>query len=92
MPTLRWVEGQIHRIEGFHVAFRHPRGRDVRSDMEDVRSYPFERRLADDRTVSEWVDLRFREQYRGFEVDVLRADGSSAHGNTLLRNLRADYG
>ena len=91
MPSLRYVERQIERVEGFKVAFLHPDGRNVRSDMEDLLSYPFDRALAGDRTVSEWVALRFHQQYRGFAVAVLNRDGSHAHGNTLLSNVRSTY-
>ena len=91
MPQLAWVERQIRRIEGFDVRFTHPDGRDVRGDMSDLRSYEYARRLSDDRTVSEWVALRFRAQYRGFDVEVRHADGTAAHGNTLLGNLRREY-
>jgi len=88
---LRSVEKQIERIEGFRVAFLHHDGRDVRGDMHDVASYEFERKLPDDRTVADWIMIRFRERYRGFDVAVLSADGSRAHGNTLLGTVRAGY-
>ena len=88
---LRSVEKQIERTEGFRVAFLHHDGRDVRSDMHDVASYEFARKLPDERTVADWITIRFRERYRGFEVAVLLADGSRAHGNTLLATVRATY-
>jgi hypothetical protein len=88
---LRSVEKQIERTEGFRVAFLHHDGRDVRGDMHDVASYEFARRLSDERTVADWIAIRFRERYRGFDVAVLLADGSRAHGNTLLGTVRADY-
>jgi hypothetical protein len=91
VPLLRSVEKQIERIEGFRVAFLHHDRRDVRGDMHDVASYEFARKLSDDRTVAEWIAIRFRERYRGFEVSVLLADGSRAHGNTLLSTVRASY-
>ena len=91
MPSLRWVERQIERVEGFRVAFLHHDGRNVRSDMQRVAAYGFERQLPGDRTVADWVALRFREQYRGFDVAVLHLDGTHAHGNTLLETVRAEY-
>ncbi len=91
MASLRYVEGQIWRVEHFRVAFLHPDGRNVRSDMEDLLSYPFEKALADDRTVSDWIALRFHQQYRGFDVAVLLSNGERAHGNTLLSTVRSDY-
>ena len=89
MPSLRNVERQIEKVEGFRVAFLHHDGRDVRGDMQHVQSYSFKHRLPDERTVSEWVAIRFRERYRGFDVAVLFADGTRAHGNTLLGTVRA---
>ena len=91
MPRLAWVERQIRRVEGFDVRFTHPDGRDVRGDMTDVHSFPFTRRLAEERTVADWIAIRFREQYRGFDVEVLHADGTAAHGNTLLATVRSEY-
>jgi hypothetical protein len=88
VPSLRNVERQIERVEGFRVAFRHPDGRDVRGDMQDVLSYSFKHRLPDERTVSEWIRIRFHERYRGFDVAVLLPDGSRAHGNTRLGTAR----
>jgi hypothetical protein len=90
VPTLRWVELQIERVEGFAVEFHHRDGRDVRSDMQDIPSYPYNRKLSDNRTVREWKHIRFRVPYRGFDVHVLHADGTAAHGRTLLRTLRAE--
>jgi hypothetical protein len=88
---LRSVEHQIERLEGFRVAFLHHDSRDVRGDMHDVPSFDFARRLPDERTVADWIAIRFHERYRGFDVAVLHADGARAHGNTLLGNVRAGY-
>jgi len=91
VPFLRSVEKQIERTEGFRVVFLHPNGRDVRGDMHDLPSFDFARRLPDERTVADWIAIRFHERYRGFDVAVLHVDGSRAHGNTLLGNVRAGY-
>ena len=91
MPSLRNVERQIERVEGFRVAFRHPDGRDVRGDMRDVLSYPYTHKMPGDRTVSQWTAIRTHERYRGFDVVVLLPDGSRAHGNTLLGNVRKSW-
>jgi hypothetical protein len=91
VPLLRSVEKQIERTEGFRVVFLHHDGRDVRGDMHDLASYEFERKLPDERTVADWIMIRFRERYRGFDVAVLLADGTRAHGNMLLSNVRASY-
>ena len=73
------------------MRFLHPDGRDVRGDMDDVAPYTFKHKLPDSRNVHDWVELRFRQTYRGFHVEVLHPDGTAAHGNTRLANLRAEY-
>jgi hypothetical protein len=96
MARLEYVEGQIYRLEGFRVAFRHEGparrpGRDVRSDRLDVPGYKNRRKMSDDFTVAAWIETRFAKQYPGFAVDVLGPDGGKVNGRTKLGNLRAKY-
>jgi len=42
-------------------------------------------------TVAGWKEVRFRQMYTGFEVNVLKADGSVAPGNTRLTTVRGTY-
>ncbi|HEV8298964.1 MAG TPA: hypothetical protein VGQ20_16775 [Acidimicrobiales bacterium] len=89
MPTIKHVESQIKRIEGFPVKIRYGQdGRDIRSDKSGVPGYRYTRQLTGTKTVAEWRAGRFSASYPGFEVDVLRPDGSVAHGRTLLASLR----
>lgn len=89
VATIRSVESQIQRLEGFAVRIRHGRdGRDVRSDKAKIPGYDYQRQLDGAKTVRQWRDGRFRRRYPGFEVDVIRADGHVAHGGTLLATLR----
>jgi hypothetical protein len=96
MATVARVEGQIYRVEGFRVRFHfqgpgRTMGRDVRGDREDVHGYGYERAAHRDWTVAKWIRERFAAEYPGFDAEVLHADGSAAHGNTLLDTVRAGY-
>lgn len=96
MAMVRSVERQIERVEGIGVRFLfsgpgRAAGRDVRSDRQDLPGYPYERAAPGNRTVSWWIDNRFARSYSGFAVEVLKEDGSVAHGATLLSTVRAGY-
>ena len=91
MSTVRAVERQIERVEGFRVAIRHPDGRDVRGDRARMPTYPFRRAMADGANVRSWREGRFRLRYPGFEVDVKGRDGRNVHGATLLSTVRSEY-
>jgi hypothetical protein len=87
VSTVRAVERQIERVEGFRVAIRHPDGRDVRGDRARMPTYP----MADGANVRSWREGRFRLRYPGFEVDVKGRDGRNVHGATLLSTVRSEY-
>lgn len=96
MATIQQIERQIERLEGFRVTIRYvnpgpSKGRDVRGDRRNLPPYPKKRAMPSGRVVRDWVDIRFKRNYPGFEVDVLRKDGTAAHGRTLLDNVRATY-
>jgi hypothetical protein len=91
VATVRVVERQIERVEGFRVAIRHLDGRNVRGDRTNMPTYPFRRAMADSANVAAWREGRFRLRYPGFEVDVVGSDGRNVHGATLLANVRAEY-
>jgi hypothetical protein len=91
MATTRHVETQIWKLEEFRVKIRHLRGRDVRGDRQGLPSYPYERKMKHKATVSQWRQQRFRATYPGFQVDVLKADQTAAHGGTRLSTVRDTY-
>ena len=91
MATVRAVERQIERVEGFRVAIRHPDGRDVRGDRMHMPTYRFRRAMADNANVRAWRDGRFRLRYPGFDVVVVGRDGRDVHGATLLGTVRDEY-
>jgi hypothetical protein len=91
MPTVTQLEAKIFRIEGFRVRLLHPDGRDVRGDAQIVDHYRFERALRNTANVRDWIDGRFRAQYPEYQIAILRADGTSAHGNHRLATIRRTY-
>jgi len=92
MATIRAVERQIRRVEGFEVRILHGRDRrDVRGDKAGVHGYAYHRQIKGSKNVREWRDGRFAERYPGFEVEVLKADGTVAHGRMLLTKVRDSY-
>lgn len=92
MATIKQVERRIYEVEGFRVRIRHGRdGRDVRSDKANVKQYSFKRALKHSKTVKGWRDSRFSTLYPGFDVEVLNADGGTAHGRSKLATVRDSY-
>lgn len=96
VPTIKQVENQIRRTEGFQVRVRYAgpgpvKGRDVRGDRTSAPHYPFTRRRSDEDNVAAWIEGRFRKAYSGYDVDVLDASNKLVHGGTKLRTVRATY-
>ena len=91
MSTVRNVERQIRRVEGFNVHVLHPDGRDVRGDRDHVPPYPYSKAAAGTSTVADWKRNRFTMKYPGFDVEVVDIRGEHMHGATLLRTVRATY-
>ncbi|GAC1433697.1 MAG: hypothetical protein NVSMB68_06250 [Thermoanaerobaculia bacterium] len=91
MTTIKRVENRIFKIEGFRVAIVWPDGTDVRSDKKGMPNYPFERAAADDITVEDWRQTRFRPHYPGFDVEVLNRRRDVVAGNTKLKTVRDSF-
>jgi hypothetical protein len=90
--TVRQLEKKIQRLEGFRVRLRHDSGRDVRSDLNLGRDrYDYRRMMMNRAHVRGWIDGRFRLCYPDYQVDVLLADGTRAHGNYRLATVRDTY-
>ncbi len=92
MPKVKFVENKIRRIEGFEVKIRHRDGKDVRSDMEGLPTYDFERAANSAISVSDWIDSRFNPYFAGFNIEVVYPNGEKVHGATKLGNVRESYG
>lgn len=90
MPKVKIVEKHIFDVEGFDVKIKTPDGKDLRSDMNLPKQYSAEIMSKNNFSVSNWKD-KFKTQFAGFDVDVLKGDGSKANGQMKLGNLRDTY-
>jgi hypothetical protein len=92
VPTVKQLEAQIRRIEGFRVVITHRDGRDVRGDKKRLRGYPYQNAASGSLTISEWRRLRFERNYpNGLRIEVPDRASSSwrrRHGGTLLDTVR----
>ena len=84
------LERAIFNVEGFKVRVLEG-GIDKRGDSEEARSYTFTRASQDSRTVSQWIDERFKETNPHLGIVVLDGDGNPVHGRTTLGNVRETY-
>ena len=91
MPLLKNVERRIWDVEGFAVAIKYPKGRDIRGDRDKIPMYPYGRGARGSMTVGSWRETRFRPAYIGFDVDVLDGSGEVVAGNTRLSTVRESY-
>lgn len=91
MPKIKNVERKIWEVEGFAVRFLYRDGTDVRGDKTGLPQYPYERAAGSDITVEAWKQARFRQTYRGYDVDVVDGYNGSVQGNTKLATVRRSY-
>ena len=92
MSTVKRVESQIFRREGFRVQFRDRQtGRNVHDNLEGIKSYPYAKMARNSWSVNRWKEQRFNQCFPGFDVAVLRNDQHVAHGRTLLATVRDTY-
>ena len=89
MPKINRVEKKIFEIEGFEVCITQ-NGRDVRSDASLPKQYEAERMTRNSFSVSEFRN-KFKHQFAGYDIDVLKANGSKASGQTKLSTVRDTY-
>lgn len=89
MPKVRNVEKKIFDVEGFEVTIKHD-GKDVRGDMVLPTQYQGVRMSRNSFSVAEWKN-KFKRQYPGYDVDVLKNDGTKASGQTKLSTIRDTY-
>lgn len=91
MSTIRAIESRIAKVEGFRVKVVYETGKDVRSDRASLPGYPYERMLKNSANVRDWIDIRFKATYPGFDVLVLDDGGRRMHGRTKLSTVRDTY-
>lgn len=92
MPTVKIVQRQIQRCEGFKVQFRDGHTwRDINDNLGGIPSYKYSKMALNRWSVNRWKEQRFNKCYPGFDVAVLRNDRHVAHGRTLLSTVRDTY-
>ena len=96
MPTVKNVQRQIRRVEGFDVHFVYEgpgptSGRDVRDDRTGIPSYHYARAAADKLTVGAWIDTRFKKTFPGFDAIVLDGSAHVVNTRTRLATVRSSY-
>jgi len=93
MATIERVEKSIEKVERFrvHILYSTPgpaKGRNVRGDRTNVKTYRYQRAAPGDWTVNEWIEKRFEAEYPGFSVEVLDDAGTVVSSRTRLRRVR----
>ncbi|HEX5512439.1 MAG TPA: hypothetical protein VFX41_12050 [Actinomycetales bacterium] len=91
LPRVDNIERRIAEIEGFEVRILR-NGANAYGNLElPVHYRRYEKRAADNFTVAEWKDVRFRPIFAGFDVQVLNGAGKAVPGQTTLRTVRQSY-
>ena len=88
MTKLATRKREIEQLEGFSIEIFDGAGNPADLNMQGVPPYQYNRKAPDNMTVIKWKSTRFQQNYPGFTCDVLNGDGSVAHGNTKLGNVR----
>ena len=93
MATIERVEKSIRKVERFRVSILYStpgpaKGRNVRGDRTNVKTYRYERAAPGDWTVNEWIEKRFEPEYPGFSVEVLDDAGAVVSSRKRLRSVR----
>lgn len=92
MTTLARRVREISELEGFDVAVLDANGAPVPTNENGWRRFNYDRMARGTTTVAEWKANRFTAVYGPtYSCIVMNADGTEAHGNTRLSNVRATY-
>ena len=91
MTTVKRVENQIWKLEGFRVNILNRKDfSDVRGDRHGMPQYPFDRAAKRTMRVGAWV-RRFSLKYPGLYVEVVKVNGAVADGRMNLGTVRHGY-
>ena len=87
------LEMKIWYFEGFQVRLVEIKGsRDARGDQHNVGNYSFKRRAKNNLTVEEFIGARLKQfEQHGWTGEVVLGDGSTAHSDISLENVRHSY-
>ena len=79
------LERQIFEKEEIKVVIRMP-------SNKQFPSYPYQRKAANNMTVSEWIDSRIKPIIgNDVQIEIIKGDGSSPHGRTKMETVRNSY-
>ncbi|MBV5309256.1 hypothetical protein [Chromatium okenii] len=83
---------EIADLEGFEVEIIDGDS-SIEPTKQGLASYrsQFERRAKGTQTVSDWKENRFKRVYSAYNVEILKDDGTKAHGNMTLAVVRESY-
>ena len=90
MTTLATRIRSLSDLEGFDVQVFDGSGNSADPKTNGLPVYPHERKAKSSTTVAEWK-IRFNKTYPSYSCEVLNGDGTVAHGNAKLENVRATY-
>ena len=93
LASVERVEKSIQKVERFPVRILYStpgpaKGRNVRGDRANVRTYGYQRAAPGSWTVNEWIEKRFEAEYPGFSVEVLNDAGAVVSARKRLRTVR----
>jgi hypothetical protein len=92
VASIKAIERNIGKLEGFDIRFCHHSGKDVRSDKTLIPAYPFEFAAEGSMTVTAWKEQRFMPAFPDFKAEILDASGQECDGEMLLSKVRKSYG
>ena len=78
------LERQIFEKEEIKVVIRATR-------EETFPSYPYQRKMSQNATVTEWMDSRLKPLLGNTEFEIVRGDGNSPHGRSKMETVRNSY-
>ena len=87
MTKLVTRKNEVENLEGFKIQIFDGQGNLADLQTQGLPAYGYQKKAAGTMTVITWKN-RFHGSYPGYTCDVLNKDGSVAHGNTLLKNVR----
>ena len=91
MTTVATRTREIGDIEDFDIQVIDKDGNAVDPKQNGFPKFNYDRKAKGDTTVADWKANRFNKTYKGYDVRVLKGDGSVANGNLKLSTVRKSY-
>ncbi|MFE8644775.1 hypothetical protein ACFX58_06785 [Sphingomonas sp. NCPPB 2930] len=91
MTTLATRTREIGDIEDFDIEVIDKDGNAVDPKSNGFPKFNYDRKAKGDTTVSDWKATRFNKTYKGYDVRVLKGNGTVANGNLKLSTVRKSY-